>query len=285
MSLIEEALKKQQEELNEGRSQAAHPPAASPGSSDSSTPTPSQAAIPPPVPLVVKEPVFRPQWIMPIISGVLICLLLIGVVFWLFSGGIIKMTKPEPAPAVFKAIPTPAVKAAQEKPVAPATVRPPQTASTIAPAPSPAAKAAAQPPVPVPAPEIVSVAPPKPVVTEARTPPPSAPAVTASALVNTPSPPVPAPPVASAPPAPATPTPQAAAVEVTEAVAWPSLTVTGIIEGRGANKGAALINNQLTMVGDSIDGAKLLAVMQHGVKMSFEGESRVIKVGGSTIDR
>ena len=63
------------------------------------------------------------------------------------------------------------------------------------------------------------------------------------------------------------------------AISWPLLSVSGIV-GKGQT-GAAIINNRIVQVGDSILGAKVLSVdpVLKGVSVEYKGEVRFIEVG------
>jgi hypothetical protein len=93
------------------------------------------------------------------------------------------------------------------------------------------------------------------------------PAVTPPAVV---SPPAVAKPVVAKPVAP----PRAPVV-------WPHLTVTGLI-GAGQRGGVAIINGQTISVGDTVEGVKVVAVVQQTVRLSYEGETKLLRVGDAT---
>jgi len=63
-------------------------------------------------------------------------------------------------------------------------------------------------------------------------------------------------------------------------VIWPTLTLTGIV-GRGA-KGSARINNEIFTVNETIQGVRVVSVGNQGVYLEYMGESKHLKVGGST---
>lgn len=65
-----------------------------------------------------------------------------------------------------------------------------------------------------------------------------------------------------------------------EQIIWPSLTLTSVM-GKGT-KGSALINGQLIGVGDSIEGVKFKSVGQNGVYLEFKGKTRFLKRGQTT---
>lgn len=65
-------------------------------------------------------------------------------------------------------------------------------------------------------------------------------------------------------------------------VTWPRLTITGLIGAARDGKGAAIINGQMVMPGALIEGVRVEAIGRQGVKLSFEGESKTLSVGGST---
>lgn len=67
---------------------------------------------------------------------------------------------------------------------------------------------------------------------------------------------------------------------VPEPVVWPMLTINGLV-GKGA-QGAAMINAQIIGVNETIEGVKVIDIQKQGVTLEFEGEKRFVKVGGST---
>ena len=62
-------------------------------------------------------------------------------------------------------------------------------------------------------------------------------------------------------------------------IAWPALTLTGVV-GRGAN-GSAMINGEIVEIGESIEGVKLLSIDKQGVNLQYHGEERFLKSGMS----
>ncbi len=72
------------------------------------------------------------------------------------------------------------------------------------------------------------------------------------------------------------------AVQKITVAAWPRLTITGLIGAGRGGKSAAIINGQMVLPGATIEGVKVEAISRQGVKLSFEGESRTLIVGGST---
>lgn len=64
------------------------------------------------------------------------------------------------------------------------------------------------------------------------------------------------------------------------AVNWPVLMLSGVV-GKGA-KGAAFINGEIVDVNESIEGVKVIAIGNQGVKLQYKGEIQFLKVGHST---
>lgn len=62
--------------------------------------------------------------------------------------------------------------------------------------------------------------------------------------------------------------------------AWPKLNITGIM-GRSGGESVAFINGQLLKAGDTIAGARILAVTESSVQLVFQGETNSIRVGKS----
>jgi hypothetical protein len=58
------------------------------------------------------------------------------------------------------------------------------------------------------------------------------------------------------------------------------LSLGGIV-GKGTS-GSASINGEVVAIGESIEGAKLVAVGNQGAYLEFKGKRIFVKVGGST---
>jgi hypothetical protein len=61
---------------------------------------------------------------------------------------------------------------------------------------------------------------------------------------------------------------------------WPSLSLSGFI-GRGST-GMAILNGQMTAVGESVSGVEVLSIERHAIKLRFMGETRVLNQGQTT---
>ena len=59
-------------------------------------------------------------------------------------------------------------------------------------------------------------------------------------------------------------------------VEWPLLQLTGVV-GRGPN-GSVIINNEILGVGQTIEGAKIVAIGQQGAWLVYEGEKRFLSI-------
>jgi cytoskeletal protein RodZ len=70
-----------------------------------------------------------------------------------------------------------------------------------------------------------------------------------------------------------------AAAVVPEKTAWPVLNVSGLV-GKGA-RGAAIINRQVVGVDETIEGARVISIERQGVKIEFQGETQLFKVGSA----
>lgn len=82
-------------------------------------------------------------------------------------------------------------------------------------------------------------------------------------------------------------TPETVAAETAKPVEvvpvfWPKLIVTGLIGSPRSGKSAAIINKQMVEPGAVIEGVKVQAIDKQGVKLSYQGETRTLSVGGST---
>lgn len=63
-------------------------------------------------------------------------------------------------------------------------------------------------------------------------------------------------------------------------VAWPSVSLSGLV-GKGSN-GSAILNNRIIGVGETIEGVKVVSIGRQGVILEYEGETQFLKVGNST---
>ena len=63
-------------------------------------------------------------------------------------------------------------------------------------------------------------------------------------------------------------------------VEWPPLKLTAIL-GKGM-KGAARINGQVVLVGETVEGVTLVQVNEQNVLLEFEGEKVSLRIGAST---
>jgi hypothetical protein len=254
MSLIQEALKRQQEEQDgrfpraddpiptgavppkPGKPAAATPPAPPPPPGASAPPEPAKtgagnaAALDADAPLPDLESRPRPEkaraW-KTLALIMLVLLLLGGGAVWMIAYAVRGLTGQAPAHAA-------PANAALPAATAPANATLPTETDAAAPDPEPAA---------------------------AETP------------VRATAPPAPA-------PAPAPPTPAPSAVpDVADRtpVNWPTLHLTGLI-GRG-KAGSAVINGGVVGIGDTVEGARVLGIRRDGVEMEYKGDRQVLKVG------
>jgi cytoskeletal protein RodZ len=90
----------------------------------------------------------------------------------------------------------------------------------------------------------------------------------------------PAAPPAPPPVAPVKAEPTQPAVTAVEPVEWPTVKLQGVI-GRGKN-GSAILNNKVLAVNETIEGIRVIAVGKQGVELEYQAERRFIKVGIST---
>ena len=65
-------------------------------------------------------------------------------------------------------------------------------------------------------------------------------------------------------------------------VAWPRLTVSGIIGNIRSGRCAAIINGQTLAKGDSIEGVRVEGIENQKVKLSFNHEVKLVAVGATT---
>lgn len=245
MSLIEEALRKHMEEEDKTKGQAR---LASAPVSSAPPPLPSE-----PAPGKDDEPV-RKAW--PILLAIVLggIILVLGVAWLLLFGfGLWKRgAAPEKAELV-AAVEAPAVEVKATGVVEEAgTSASPSGAVAEPPAVLPPAVEPAPQPVPVAAPEVTAA----PVAAPAEAPPVApvaAPAETA----------------------------QVAAKAVLPVV-WPKLVVNGLIGGGQSGRSAAMINRQMVEPGVVLEGVRVEAIDKNGVRLSFQGETRLVAVGGST---
>lgn len=256
MSLIQEALKRQQEDADKD-SVGAPPSGEEAGANE------TRDEMPPPLPRAVPE-ADRGKRAWPTLIGVVLMLmLLIGGAVWMlyyaylqFAGG-----GSEPVPVEI-------------------TTNSPEEGGPPAP-----------PPAPEPEPEPEPEPPPKDPGSEAVEPGPEPEPITEPVAETTPTtetgvdpapvPPEPSPdkPPSEKPPS-EKPKPEAPAPAPQPEVAWPALTVEGTV-GTGAN-GAAMINGQVIQVGERVQGVAVQSVGRSGVVLEYKGQTRTVRAGGST---
>lgn len=70
------------------------------------------------------------------------------------------------------------------------------------------------------------------------------------------------------------------AVTVPPPLQWPVLKLTGVLSSWGVGEGAARINNQMVFVGGQIEGVTLIEVRQDGVLLKYGEETKFLKMGG-----
>jgi len=245
MSLIQEALKRQQQESGEPAAADTKPPVQQP--SNTTLSLRKAAVAPPPIPAEqVPSPTGQPIGIplenvtgdkkkksMQLIILAVILLVAVGAGAWSFFK--LKKGKPAPAKTATAQAQKPSVSAPVQAAVTDELVKPPAVAVVT----PPEAVAPVQPQAPM-------IQPPEP---EKPVPPP----------------------VAVKPPPPE---------EVP--VVWPTLTVNGIFEGKGANRSSAIINKQIISVGETIEDVKLIAVRNQGVELEYKGKRQFVKNRSST---
>ncbi len=61
---------------------------------------------------------------------------------------------------------------------------------------------------------------------------------------------------------------------------WPVIVVNGVV-GRG-QKGAAMLNNRVVDIGGTLEGVKLMAIEGQSVQLEYKGELQTLRVGSST---
>lgn len=66
-------------------------------------------------------------------------------------------------------------------------------------------------------------------------------------------------------------------------VIWPKLKLSGFlnVRGSGASRGTAIINGQMVSEGETIEDVKLISMSQGEVLLELQGERRTLKVGES----
>jgi hypothetical protein len=297
MSLIQEALRRRQEETDGATGGArpppnqtarlhlasstdvapAGPPPARGGDTLVSAASPVSATAPaptPPPPLPAQVPALQRREMVTerrhgrwpaLVFALLLLLSLAGGAIWFLLPAVQQWIGNLPALAALTHDSSPAVPAPDDSNPAAGSatatepeVRPPET-----PAP--------QPPLPAPSPAVSTVA-------EEKTSRP--------ALVTQPEP-VAAPSVAQTPKetpvrpiAPPTPPEPPLAVVEEPQVEWPNLLLGGVV-GKGS-KGAAMLEGQVIAVGETFNGVKVISIGLQSAELEFRGQTRQVKVGNST---
>ncbi|MDD4870552.1 MAG: hypothetical protein PHR77_08325 [Kiritimatiellae bacterium] len=264
MSLIQDALKRQQQETGQAAPEETKPPVQQPANTPLSLrKSPAQnvpPATPPPIPAEAAQNPPEAEAESPqqestdsskkrlklIIAAVVLIIVLAGGGTWAF----LQFMSPKPA------TPSPPVEVKQQP-----SDKVPAAASVTVPAVVPTAtnEVPKQPLTATP-----DALPPQQTQTVATT---TSPTPQQAEAAKMPEPPT-EPPVVTAPPAEEPP------------VSWPSLVLTGVV-GKGAN-GSAIINKQIVAVGETIDGVKIVAIKDKSVELEFKGKTQILKVGGTT---
>ena len=68
---------------------------------------------------------------------------------------------------------------------------------------------------------------------------------------------------------------------VKPAVIWPPFHLSGILDAHGMGRGAAIINGKIVYRGSAIDGATLVEVDRLGVTLQYRGEERTLHMDAS----
>jgi hypothetical protein len=63
-------------------------------------------------------------------------------------------------------------------------------------------------------------------------------------------------------------------------VAWPALKLSGVVGKE--TYGSAIINSNIVQIGQSIEGVKIVRIVEGGVEVEYQGETKILRVGGST---
>ena len=252
MSLIQEALKRQEEEAQQGPTTIPAPPPPPPPDVDE-----DKQDLVKEEPAQPKERAKSKPWAV-LLGALAVILLLVGGAAWMLITAVKTMTDDvaDTVVSTLKEAETPTV-VEQDVPADPGE----EAVAAVEPATTEGIEPPAQ-PAPVAAPEPAAEEPPVvsvPEPTEIAAPGPAPPQ------------PVPAPEVAGAEPEAETPDAE---------VQWPVLKVKGIV-GKG-QRGAAVINGKVVAVGELIEGVKVVSVNSRGARLEYKGSSRHVRVGSST---
>ena len=64
---------------------------------------------------------------------------------------------------------------------------------------------------------------------------------------------------------------------------WPMITVNGVLaNSTSQNKAAAIVNNRVVSLGETVEGAKIVDIQHSGVEFEYDGERRFVGMGQST---
>lgn len=63
---------------------------------------------------------------------------------------------------------------------------------------------------------------------------------------------------------------------------WPRLTLNGVMAQAGPAQGSAIINGTMVEIGEKIEGVRLVEVRRSGVLLEFKGNTQFVRVGQST---
>ena len=272
MSLIQEALKRQQKEYGNGKTHetpsstlsespvtetipVTEPPAPKVGPLTPKAEPPVSVTMPPPPPLSAK--LFKPWMMIGGIVAIAVVVLMVGgmTVVW-----ILKMARKKAIPALMTQVQMPDSGAGMPMPgTEPDSV---QGAELVVsqPAPKSSFPTAALPQLPSLQDSVPSV----PLTSASKDPLSSLPSVSETAgganipVVNKSL-------EKKAPPVP---------------LQWPTLKLTGLLSSLNAGEGAARINNQMVFIGGQIEGVTLIKIGSDGIYLKYGDETRFLKVGG-----
>ena len=75
--------------------------------------------------------------------------------------------------------------------------------------------------------------------------------------------------------------PEPAVVVPQEPMDWPHLKLTGVLSGLGPDRNAARINNKMIAVGGTIEGVTLIEVRKDGVVLKYGMETQFLRMGAT----
>lgn len=70
-------------------------------------------------------------------------------------------------------------------------------------------------------------------------------------------------------------------VAASPTVKWPALKLTGILRGVGTEESTALINGKMIRIGQEVEGVKLVEIQSDGIILKYGSENKFLRIGAT----